>query len=381
LADLHHIQHLLNNPLCSSLELILAQYHHAREQEQKFDSSHTLWATFRALERALSSSEPVRRRQPALTVTWSLGMGNWTRVPWAACLDQRETTTTQRSVYVVYLFREDMSGVYLTLNQGVTAYTGQFRRAEARAKLRARAEQLRIQKYVGQLGRHSFVLDNHVDLHTEAALGRDYEFGTIAYKLYTQGSVPLDDVLQADLERILQAYDSYVAAAQASPAATALPAAPDLETTLPPVSSDSVASTAVGTRIFVSHSHHDVAFCRAFVQGLRAHQLDVWYDEHNLGSGVLREAIEREMSTRDSFIVILSPAALQSQWVRREWNAALDLEDAGQLHTIVPVLAEPCEIPLMLRGYKRIQARDGASLTAEEAAAQAVRILTGPRAM
>jgi hypothetical protein len=40
----------------------------------------------------------------------------------------------------------------------------------------------------------------------------------------------------------------------------------------------------------------------------------------------------------------LSPAALQSQWVRREWYAALDLEDAGQLHVIVPVLAEPCEI-------------------------------------
>jgi hypothetical protein len=73
-ADLHHIQHLLTNPLCSSLELILAQYHRAREQEQKFDRTHPQRATFRALERALSSSEPVKRRQPSLTVTWSLGM-------------------------------------------------------------------------------------------------------------------------------------------------------------------------------------------------------------------------------------------------------------------------------------------------------------------
>jgi hypothetical protein len=371
------MQHLLNNPLCSSLELILGQYHRAREQEQKFDRNHPLWATFRALEKALSGSEPVRRRQPSLTVTWSLGMGNWARVPWAACLDRRETTTTQRNVYVVYLFREDMSGVYLTLNQGVTAYTGQFRRAEARAQLRARAEQLRTQRSVAQLARHGFVLDNALDLHTEAALGRDYEFGTIAYKLYTQGSVPLDVVLQNDLERILQAYEGYVASLQSVAAeVVASPTEPDLETTLPPINSEPAASTPVGTRVFVSHSHHDVAFCRAFVQGLRAHQLDVWYDEHNLGSGVLREAIEREMTTRESFIVILSPEALKSQWVRREWHAALDLEDAGQLHTIVPVLAEPCEIPLMLRGYKRIQARDGATLTAEEAAAQAVRILT-----
>ena len=81
LADLHHMQHLLNNPLCSSLELILAQYHRAREQDQKFDNTHPLWATFRALERALPGSEPVKRRQPSRAVTWSLGMGNWARVP------------------------------------------------------------------------------------------------------------------------------------------------------------------------------------------------------------------------------------------------------------------------------------------------------------
>src|SRR5260370_35709242 len=37
----------------------------------------------------------------------------------------------------------------------------------------------------------------------------------------------------------------------------------------------------------------------------RAHQLDVWYDGHNLGSGVLREAIEREMLARDAFLVVL----------------------------------------------------------------------------
>jgi hypothetical protein len=305
-------------------------------------------------------------------------------VPWAACLDQRDTTTTQRSVYVVYLFREDMSGVYLTLNQGVTAYTGQFRRTEARAHLRARAEQLRTQRYVAQLNKRGFLLDNGLDLHTEAALGRDYEFGTIAYKCYTQGSIPLDDTLQEDLERLLQAYEGYVVSAsvQASAAVALAPTTEsEVETALLPVSaSTAAASTPVGTRIFVSHSHHDVEFCRGFVEGLRAHQLDVWYDEHNLGSGVLREVIEREMLARDTFLVILSPTALQSPWVRREWHAALDLEDAGQLHIIVPVLAEPCEIPLMLRGYKRIQARDGAALTVEDAAAQAVRILTGASA-
>jgi len=82
-----------------------------------------------------------------------------------------------------------------------------------------------------------------------------------------------------------------------------------------PLSADTPASSPAEASIFVSHSHHDVEFCRAFVQALRTHQLDVWYGEHNLGSGVLREVIEREMTARSSFVVILSPAALQSPWV------------------------------------------------------------------
>ena len=35
-------------------------------------------------------------------------------------MDRRETVSTQQGVYGVWLFRKDMTGVYLTLNQGVT---------------------------------------------------------------------------------------------------------------------------------------------------------------------------------------------------------------------------------------------------------------------
>jgi len=48
-------------------------------------------------------------------------------------------------------------------------------------------------------------------------------------------------------------------------------------------------------RVFVSHSHEDDAFCRALVAGLRAAGADVWYDEHNLGSGQLLDTIEAEL--------------------------------------------------------------------------------------
>src|SRR5262249_54472819 len=119
MSDPEIVISVLTNPIHSSLQLILEHYQNIREQGGRFGSAHPLWGFYRALGRSLASSDPVQRRQPHLDVTWSLGQGQWASIPWAACYDRRDTTTTQRSIYVVYLFREDMSGVYLTLNQGV----------------------------------------------------------------------------------------------------------------------------------------------------------------------------------------------------------------------------------------------------------------------
>ena len=68
-------------------------------------------------------------------------------------------------------------------------------------------------------------------------------------------------------------------------------------------------------RVFVSHIHQDNAFCHTIVAALRDVGADVWYDEHNLGSGVLRREIMRELSVRPVFLVVLSKAAFASSWV------------------------------------------------------------------
>jgi hypothetical protein len=98
--------------------------------------------------------------------------------------------------------------------------------------------------------------------------------------------------------------------------------------------------------IFVSHAHEDNIWCRAFVLALREAGADVWYDEHNLGYGVLGEEIERELKVRPIFIVILSPASVGKPWVRREMNAAVGLRDEEPDRIILPVVAEKTEIPL-----------------------------------
>ena len=85
--------------------------------------------------------------------------------------------------------------------------------------------------------------------------------------------------------------------------------------------------TAQGHRIFVSHSHLDNDFGTKFAQDLRRALNDesaVWYDVLGglLGGETWWEKIVEELSARDVFIVVLSPDAMNSHWVRQELNIA-----------------------------------------------------------
>jgi len=162
---------------------------------------------FNDLKGALEASPAVMRR-PDLRISWSAGKGNWANVPWVAVLDGRETQTTQRGVYCVYLFRQDMAGVYLTFNQGVTEPKDEHGRTKAHEILRERAADLR--GLCDSLGERDFRLDDRIDLRSDRGLGVDYESSTVAYKLYEADRVPDEEVLLADLETVLGAYDRYL---------------------------------------------------------------------------------------------------------------------------------------------------------------------------
>src|SRR5579863_9548913 len=91
--------------------------------------------------------------------------------------------------------------------------------------------------------------------------------------------------------------------------------------------------------VFVSHSHQDSVFCHGVVAALRGAQADVWYDEQNLGAGKLLDVIDRELRVRSVFVVILSPAALASPWVKDECSWAYNLARRDPARIILPVLA------------------------------------------
>jgi hypothetical protein len=107
----------------------------------------------------------------------------------------------------VLLFREDLSGAYLTLAQGVTE-PKKLGRPGMVAHLESVAFEVRRQS--PELGAAGFQLDSTVDLTTSAGLGRDYEHSVIAHKLYERGRVPRDEDILRDLDAVLTAYDRYI---------------------------------------------------------------------------------------------------------------------------------------------------------------------------
>lgn len=132
-------------------------------------------------------------------------------------------------------------------------------------------------------------------------------------------------------------------------------------------------------RVFVSHNHNDNDYCREFVKSLRellGSNDAVWYDEHNLGWGALRSTIEKIMPLCQHFIAIFSPDAVASDWVNAEIDAALDLHKSGTIKTIMFVVARPCDVPLLLKRYKRIEQPGGLPFPPAAAAARAHRVIT-----
>src|SRR4051812_39997753 len=154
--------------LRSAFETILADYPNARANDQ-IGKDHALWQLFASIASTLQEQTPVQDH-PDVSVEWSVGSGNWADVPWIAFLDARETTSTQSGVYPALLFREDASGFYLTLAQGVTEpkkTRGGW--AGAEIFLRGQAEQLR--ERVLPLQAEGFTPGGEVDLSPDPGLG------------------------------------------------------------------------------------------------------------------------------------------------------------------------------------------------------------------
>jgi len=134
----------------------------------------------------------------------SAGQGQWNKCPWLAVLDPLVTDTAQKGYYVVYLFREDFSGFYLSLNQGVTDVRRIYK-ADTKSALRTKASDFRA-RLPKERGRVSI---EAIDLRpsSRSNYSADYEAGNIVSVFYFVSDVLSEAQFVEDLHEALRLYD------------------------------------------------------------------------------------------------------------------------------------------------------------------------------
>jgi hypothetical protein len=94
--------------------------------------------------------------------------------------------------------------------------------------------------------------------------------------------------------------------------------------------------------VFLSHSNQDQSFATSVVEVMRRHGIAVWHSRTNIiGAQQWHDEIGAALKRCDWFVVILSPDAVGSMWVKREVKYAL--KDNRYEDKIIPLLYRDCD--------------------------------------
>lgn len=128
-------------------------------------------------------------------------------------------------------------------------------------------------------------------------------------------------------------------------------------------------------RIFISHSSQDADFTRDLAKAMTEAGADAWYlDQHDRGPIEIGPTVERELKERNVFVVVLSQAALKSEWVQLEsrwyWTR---WRRENTTRFILPVLATNISMNDLwdfLGDFKRVEQGEGVALPSNQAVQQ-----------
>ena len=98
--------------------------------------------------------------------------------------------------------------------------------------------------------------------------------------------------------------------------------------------------------VFLSHASRDHAQAHRLKELIVAHGIPVWFSPHRVrGAQQWHDEIGKALSRCSWFIVLLTPSAVKSMWVRRELRYALSAKRYED--RIIPVVCKKCD-PLAL---------------------------------
>ncbi len=102
--------------------------------------------------------------------------------------------------------------------------------------------------------------------------------------------------------------------------------------------------------IFLSHSSKDKFFVRELAEHLKEYGVKVWLDEAEIKIGEsLTEKVGRAIDETDYVGVVLSKNSINSEWVQKELQVAMQKELSEKKVVILPMLLEHVEMPPFLR--------------------------------
>lgn len=103
-------------------------------------------------------------------------------------------------------------------------------------------------------------------------------------------------------------------------------------------------------KVFISHSSRDKKFVRMLKDCLLENSIETWFDEDQLDLGdSLVNKLEIALNTSSHLVIILSPASVESDWVKYELKKALINQKTGLIQKIISIKYRECEIPEELK--------------------------------
>jgi TIR domain-containing protein len=108
---------------------------------------------------------------------------------------------------------------------------------------------------------------------------------------------------------------------------------------------------------FLSHSFENSQVAKRLATDLRSKGVDVWFAEWEIRPGdSLRRKIDEGIEKASLFLVLLTPASIQSEWVQVELDAGMVKRIQGQCR-LIPILLEITDeqVPPTLRGISWVR--------------------------
>jgi TIR domain len=114
-------------------------------------------------------------------------------------------------------------------------------------------------------------------------------------------------------------------------------------------------------KLFLSHASPDRSFVNKLATFLKKRKIPFWYSKRNLlGAQQWHDEIGKALRSCDWFLLVLSPAAVKSKWVKRELMYAL--RGDRYENRIIPLLYKSCDeenLSWTLAGLQRVDFSKG----------------------